>query len=324
MSASERLAGALIGQCLGDALGFPVEGRPPAFCAAYVAHLKEGRLVGRPPFEFGQYTDDSQLARELVESFVDCGGFDPADYGRRVGAIFSEGRIVGRGRATTEAAGRLARGVHWTEAGTPPPAAGNGSAMRAGPVGLLASDPDRIVSMAVDQGRLTHQDSRCGAGAAAIALGVSLAAREQTVRPLEFVETIAESMGAVDAGFAAEVRRLTGWLGLPPKAAVHEIGRAGLAADYQDGWRGISPFVVGSVLWALYAYLRSPDDPWSVYWTAIEVGGDVDTTAAMAGAMVGARVGLSGLPEAARQVNDQGAWGYDALAALCLRAPIST
>ena len=49
---------------------------------------------------------------------------------------------------------------------------------------------------------------------------------------------------------------------------------------------------MGSVLWALYAYLRTPDEPWSVYWTAIAVGGDVDTTAAMAGALVGARVGL--------------------------------
>ena len=94
------LAGALIGQCLGDALGFPVEGKPPAHCAAYVNHLREGHLLARPPFEFGQYTDDSQLARTLFESVVECGGFDAADYGRRIGALFSEDRVVGRGQAT--------------------------------------------------------------------------------------------------------------------------------------------------------------------------------------------------------------------------------
>jgi ADP-ribosylglycohydrolase len=34
--AVERFAGCLIGQALADALGFVVEGHPPATCAAYV------------------------------------------------------------------------------------------------------------------------------------------------------------------------------------------------------------------------------------------------------------------------------------------------
>ena len=50
--------------------------------------------------------------------------------------IVRDGRIVGRGQSTTKAATRLAMGVPWQEAGTPPPTAGNGSAMRAAPVGL--------------------------------------------------------------------------------------------------------------------------------------------------------------------------------------------
>jgi ADP-ribosylglycohydrolase len=46
-------------------------------------------------------------------------------------------------------------------------------------------------------------------------------------------------------------------------------------------------------------------------------GGDVDTTAAMTGALAGARVGLRGLPEdMAVLVHDRGAWGYDQLVAL--------
>ena len=48
--------------------------------------------------------------------------------------LFAEGKIVGPGRSTEEAALGLAEGVPREEAGTPPPAAGNGSAMRAGPV----------------------------------------------------------------------------------------------------------------------------------------------------------------------------------------------
>jgi ADP-ribosylglycohydrolase len=52
----------------------------------------------------GQYTDDSQLARELLQSYITCGKFDPQDYANRVAAIFAEGRIVGYGQATVAAA----------------------------------------------------------------------------------------------------------------------------------------------------------------------------------------------------------------------------
>ena len=161
--------GCLVGQALGDALGFVVEGQPHTFCRRYVEErLGGGRIgdLGRGPFPLGQYSDDTQLARELLQSYAERGRFDPEDYARRIAVIFSEGRIVGRGKATEEAAKRLARGVPWNEAGTPPPSAGNGSAMRAGPIGLLFYDePDGLVRAAHEQGFITHRDTRCSAGA---------------------------------------------------------------------------------------------------------------------------------------------------------------
>jgi len=110
----EKFSGCLIGQCLGDALGFPVEGYPPNVCRQYVnGFLKTKRAGerGRAPFSFGQYTDDSQLARALLQSYVESKKFDPANYASRIAAIFRDGRIVGRGRATEEAATRLIQGV---------------------------------------------------------------------------------------------------------------------------------------------------------------------------------------------------------------------
>lgn len=104
----EQFSGCLIGQCLGDALGFVVEGYPPSTCKKYVKDTLRGGsrgIVGRGPFPFGQYTDDSQLARELIQSYVACERFDPQDYAGRIATIFAEGRIVGRGRATDAAAG---------------------------------------------------------------------------------------------------------------------------------------------------------------------------------------------------------------------------
>jgi ADP-ribosylglycohydrolase len=122
---------------LGDALGFPVEGAPPEMCALHLEGVERGELRGRPPFPFGQYTDDTQLARELLASLVERGGLDPVDYAARIASLFAEDRVVGRGIATSNAAARLARGVPWDEAGEPPPSGGNGSAMRAAPIGLF-------------------------------------------------------------------------------------------------------------------------------------------------------------------------------------------
>src|SRR5947209_6579392 len=111
-----QFAGCLVGQCLGDALGFIVEGHGTAACQKYVDEaLRPARLAGyrRGRFVIGQYSDDSQLARELIWSFVALKRFDPADYAGRIAALFAEGQIVGRGRATEEAALRLAAGIPW-------------------------------------------------------------------------------------------------------------------------------------------------------------------------------------------------------------------
>ena len=86
-----------------------------------------------------------------------------------------------------------------------------------------------------------------------------------------------------------------------------------------DRWQGISAFVTPSVLWSLYAFLRSPDDYWETICVAIGVGGDTDTMAAMAGAISGARLGVASLPpDLLGQLTDQGDWGADELTELAL------
>ena len=231
------------------------------------------------------------------------------------------GGSSGGGRATEAAAFRLAAGVPWQEAGTPPPAAGNGSAMRAGPVGLMCFDDwDALVRTTVDQGRMTHADPRCSAGAVAIAGATALAMTEPTIEAEAFLGQLAEWVGAVEASMAGWLTDLAGRLALPQEDAAQTIARAGLEPGHQDGWEGISPFVIPSVLWSLYSFLGSPDDYWQAIGTAIAVGGDVDTTAAMTGAIAGARNGLAAVPrELAQLLNDQGTWRYDDLVDLAGR-----
>ena len=326
----DRFVGCLLGQCLGDALGFPVEGQSPGSCAGYVAQvLRTDRLgtVGRGEFAFGQYTDDSQLARELLLSLVENVGWSPEDYAQRIAAIFAEDRIVGCGKSTMRAAGRLRRGAAWTDSGEPAPNAGNGTAMRAAPVGLVyGNDPAMLANVAHEQGFMTHRDPRCSAGSIAIATAVACALEDE-VRPAPFSARLADAMRAHDAGFADEVRGLPALVALAPDEAAKAIRGVGAAHGFADDWRGISPFVVPSVLFSLYAFLRSPDDYWEAVCTAIAAGGDVDTTAAMTGAIAGAHLGRAALPDAlVAALGDRGTWReaeLDALAreACALRSP---
>jgi ADP-ribosylglycohydrolase len=320
----DQFSGSLVGQCLGDALGFPVEGSPPEVCASYVRELRSRgvneTLPAQRGYASGQYTDDSQLAREFMVSYAELGRFDPADYAARIRSIFAENRIVGRGLATDAAARRLMAGVPWDEAGTLPPQAGNGTAMRAGPVGLLYGDnPGQMIRVAHDQGRITHKDVRCSAGSVAIAGAVALASRPGKIDVPDFVRQLSEWMRGFDEPFSEHVLRLPDWLKLSAEEAAPTISCCA-SGDFQDDGRGISPFVIPSVLWSLYSFLRTPEDYWETMCTAIVAGGDVDTTTAMAGAISGAHVGLKGLPgELARQVNDLGEWGFDELVDLSTR-----
>lgn len=318
----DHFAGCLIGQAVGDAMGFVVEGHLPSTCSAFVddalhPHLLEG--YSRGPFSIGQYSDDTQLARELAQSFVKRGGFDPVEYADRISSLFTEDRIVGRGLATEQAASLIAIGIPWDEAGTPSPSAGNGSAMRAAPVGLLyAHDPVVMAKVAHDQGRITHQDPRCSAGSIVIAGAVAIVLREDALDPHSFCEQLADWAQPYDATLSIALERLPSSLSESPHAVVEWIRQVGVLPDREESeWEGISPFVTGSVLWSIYSFLRSPDDFWEAICTAIAVGGDVDTTAAMTGAIAGARVGLKGIPsDAIHRITDQKTWEHEELTQL--------
>jgi ADP-ribosylglycohydrolase len=319
----DQFSGCLIGQCLGDALGYVVEGFSPEACERYVEDvLKTERIgeFGHWPFPFGQYSDDSQLARELLLSYVKCNKFDPQDYAGRIRTIFSEKKVVGYGETTWDAAVRLVMGTPWEEAGTPAPSAGNGSAMRAAPIGLFFFDnTGLLIQAAHDQGRITHKDPRCSAGAVAISGAVALVLQDKPINPDSFISSLVDWSGKIEPAFASELIKLSEWISLPPERAVTYISKAGIDAGYplEDEWQGITPFVISSVLWSLYSFLRTPEDYWETICTAIEVGGDVDTTAAMAGAISGAYLGLNAIPsQLTNRLTDQGRWGVNELVEL--------
>jgi ADP-ribosylglycohydrolase len=314
----DQFRGCFVGQCLGDATGFPVEGYPPMICSRYVEQFLKAGLTGEwshYPYPFGQYSDDSQMARDLIQSVLACRRFDPQDYAHRIATLFKNDKIVGQGQATQTAAAKLLQGIPWDRAGNLPPAAGNGSAMRVAPLGLLYyDDPKQMLQASHQQSLITHRDPRCSAGSAALAGAVALALQEQPVEANPFVAQLAKWASEFEPTVAENLLKLPGWLALEPEAAETEISRAGMEQEYESNWHGISPFVTSSLLWSLYSFLRTPDDYWATMCTAIAVGGDVDTTAAMAGAVSGAYLGLGAIPaHLAAKLTDQGVWGLEQL-----------
>jgi ADP-ribosylglycohydrolase len=190
--------------------------------------------------------------------------------------------------------------------------------MRAAPVGLcFPNSPQRLCQVAHEQSFITHKDQRCSAGSIAIAGAAALALLDRVEPVSVFCVTLANWMRPYHDEFANLVSQLPDWIKLPPDEAVEAIAPAGRQPDFEEVWPGISPFVIPSVLWSLYSFLRHPDSYSDAVATALAAGGDVDTTAAMTGAVSGAYLGASALPQhLIRSINDLGGWGHDELVRL--------
>lgn len=256
--------------------------------------------------------------RELLSSFVSCEDFEPEDYARRIAKIHVTDQIIGCSSASRKVAARLLEGTAWNEAGTPAPYARNGSAMRAAPIGLFFNSyPEQLFQAACDQARITHQDPRSLAGSVAIASAVAFVVQCDELVPTQFLNYLSQQIEVLDVSFSKDIGRLAEWIDLPIGEALKEISVTGNPPSSLDEWEGITPWIVPSVLWSLYSFLKTPDSYIETVYTAISGGGDADTTAAMAGAISGAYLGEKALPTAiAYRLTDQGRWGYEPLIAL--------
>ena len=83
----------------------------------------------------------------------------------------------------------------------------------------------------------------------------------------------------------------------PEESALERFAVLGLESPYRETRDGITPFVIPTVLTALYYFLRSPTDYTRTVRGSLLVGGDVDTVASIAGALSGAFNGANSLPK---------------------------
>ncbi|HEX9283635.1 MAG TPA: ADP-ribosylglycohydrolase family protein [Gemmatimonadales bacterium] len=295
-----RARGSLLGLVVGNQLGVPTErfGTANAIRAAFPQGVRD--LA--PPPKGSPFDDDAAMALLLAESLVERGEFDANDVAQRwVRWMKADGRGIG---LTTQRALRLIeRGTEPFEAGRLTRAGGaaasNGAVMRCIPVALRYRDNvDKLVRVSAQQAAITHADERCTWGAAA----VNLAARELLHGNPYFVEEVLHRVqGAAPRGLVEAIRRVP-WEQESdlPIAVSGELG-----------------YVVHCVEIAFWCAMHRPSLEEALIFLA-EAGGDTDTNAAVAGALLGARDGEAGIPP--RWLDQLGAAkGVSALAERLLR-----
>jgi ADP-ribosylglycohydrolase len=288
--AEDRFTGCLVGLAIGDTLGMPFEGMHAQDILDERSQVAE--FLPGPGLAAGQYTDDTKMMLCLAESIVENSRVNPEDIARRFVAWFDSGDLRGIGNTCLEAILNLKQGVPWEASGHRGKwAAGNGTAMRIAPVGLLDwQDMERLREDCWSTSIITHHNPEAVAGATAVAYVI---ARLVTggLNETGLLVDAAEFVGA------SEVARNL--------LQAQSLLSSNTSTDVALETLGTGGYVVETVASALYCFLRSPSDFVNTVSSAVLGGGDTDTTAAVAGAISGAYNGLHLLPaQLVAQVED--------------------
>jgi ADP-ribosylglycohydrolase len=279
----DRGLGALLGQAAGDALGTTVEfSRGDDIAARHPGGLRE--IVGGGPFRVlaGQVTDDTELALALARSLAERGTYDSDDVaGRYVGWLrsgpFDVGRTT-RSALTAEPGHGVALRVWANAAAIAKGNEANGSLMRASPLGVFGwqLEPDELARLAALDSRMTHASPACQAACVVFTHAVARAIRTGAP-PRDLAEaTLAWARGRADAAWAVPV--LEDAMQGPPPEYQHHMGWVGTA--------------LRNAFWHL---VSAPSFEEGVVRTVM-AGGDADTNACIAGALLGAAHGAGAVP----------------------------
>ncbi len=318
----DRIRGCLAGVAIGDALGMPVETMTrEQIMAATDGRGVEGiidpiqtRISGTRNLAAGTTTDDTQLTLAVARSLLRCGEYNAFDQAIELVTEFTLTRF-GWGRATRESALDIRKylmspsdnrsGRH-PETPAPPPAkpgqgCGNGVAMKVAPLAVFHSLrdglPEPFLSEVMALGLMTHGDPRASFAAAVVGVLLDQMIRQPASRPA--AEIAAEARTLVrDALTVLEYRFqfFRNDAADPLSARFEKVWD--LLGD-ADGLRtgvGTGCFALESVPFSVGVCLRHPADFRAATLEAVNAGGDTDSTASIVGALVGANVGLSGIP----------------------------
>ncbi|HYJ49836.1 MAG TPA: ADP-ribosylglycohydrolase family protein [Microbacterium sp.] len=277
-TARQRVVGGILGLALGDALGAPFEFRRALDVPSPIPAF-ELPWMDRPP---GSWTDDTAMARNLWTSLIATGVVldtddvlrrhlewletSPPDIGSQTVAALREHQ-----RGTPDAAKAVfdRRG--------PEVSAGNGSVMYCAPLGFAYADrAGDLLEAAPALSAITHWDERCKTACVAVTLTAAALVRGDD--PESAVRGALARVADRDGG--EELDYLT--------------GAAGIERPIDGPDQGFTLFTAGVAL-------RVAGESRPFHEGLLEIvalGGDTDTNASVAGALLGALHGADALPSA--------------------------
>ncbi|WP_432843091.1 ADP-ribosylglycohydrolase family protein [Dactylosporangium sp. CA-092794] len=264
----------------------------------------EDLFDGTAPAGSWPWTDDTEMACTLVAQLRRAGGIDQDRLARAFAERCEPYRGYGAGAVVILR--RIREGEPWREvtrdAFGGQGSMGNGAAMRVAPLGALHAGDSRTAALeAMRSAEVTHAHAEAILGAVAVAVAAAEAGWARLVRnrpaPAELLDAVLAYLveGRVHDG----IRRARRLLRASVAEAAYELG---------NGSQVLAEDTVPFALWV--AATRLDDYPAAIR-ACIEAGGDVDTTAAMAGGIVAAHTGRSGIPPAwLEQREPLAAWAF--------------
>lgn len=299
----DRAAGTLLGAACGDALGVPYEFGSAPFDQRRGPEPVGGGLGGYAP---GEWSDDTQMAvciarvaasdvavdspeglDGIASGFLEWMDSNPADVGLQTRALLTPMLAEPRDAGVAERMTQHARDLHERTGRT----AGNGALMRTAPVALaFLEERERMASAARRIAELTHTDPLAGDSCVlwceAIRVGVVTG---EPVGPEAGLDLLPpdrrDAWQALADGTwregGPESLRGNGFTVTALYAALHAVEQAQDAAE--SGQEAEDQFRTGIT-------------------AAIAIGEDTDTVAAIAGALLGAQLGVGAIPAAWREV----------------------
>lgn len=312
-----RFRGALVAGVLGDCIGGEFEGAEEVPMESVLEHLNSlnDETKGNAILE---YSDDTAMARCVVQSLLTRTGFDEQDMARRFAKEYSASPGRGYGSGVIQVLKKLSC-PRLSDVFQPARdqfngrgSFGNGGAMRAAPFALAFPDVADVKRFAHLGATLTHSCSLGYNGAILQALAVHFSLQGALEVPQQFINSLITEMEEVennevsrnDARVLKEadrpfcerlhrVRELMDRSKVSIEEVISELGN-GIAALHSV------PTAIFCVLHCLQPLECLPESYGGLERTiaySLALGGDTDTIACMAGAIAGAHYGIEAIPQ---------------------------
>ncbi|AKB58294.1 ADP-ribosylglycohydrolase family protein [Methanosarcina barkeri] len=275
----KKLRGYLYGTACADALGRPVE-------HLTLEQIKQkygdkGILELSPE---SPWTDDTQLMLVLARGLFRGAELELPKLMDKIAkelVLWLDEPDLGAGATTKSAALSLKEGIHWSNSGLNSKTCG--SLMRVGIIGFVfRNDPEKLIKAASISGRITHTHPAADAASVAGAYAVKLAL--DWVKPRKMFEPLLEITQGISPEFTQALENSY-------KTAYSDIGDEEGLKKLGQGWYADETFAL-----AYFCILRYPNDFKKAVQTAVNITGDSDSVASVAGGILGARLGIEAIP----------------------------